>query len=624
MKRAIILGFMVFLTYSISAQITTNFTINTKKDRQPISPYIYGSNGQSPDRDENITARRLGGNRMTSYNWENNFSNAGTDYINENDDYMPYALGLPNSQYLTPNSVLKAFHDTSIAMNCYGLLTLPMAGYVARDGAGVVTPSQTAPSSRWRQVVNQKGSAFSLTPDTTDKFVYVDECMNNLINKYGKSFTSTGVRGYEMDNEWALWKAGDSLMHPKQPTVGEAIRKAVALSSTIKKMDSSAEVFGPVDYGYTSFLSFQFAPDMSNYSTYGNFAYAFLHGMKHASDSLKHRLLDVFDVHWYSEAGGLDNTNTWQGVTSAVNDRGVAIARMEAPRTLWDSSYVENSWIGQYYSPCVYIKALQKGIDTYYPGTKLGFTEFGYGGEDHISGGIAVADVLGIFGKYGIYFGSIWGPINQYISSAYKIYRNYDGKNSTFGGTQVYASTNDNRTSSIYSSLQNNDSTVMNIIAMNKDYDSSLNASFTITANTKFTKADIYAFTSKDTLIHHIGSIKNISGNKFTYSIPKLSVYHFILSGDSVISAVNNENIEDHSITISPNPSSGIFTIRSTEPMGQKIQLTDLTGRVILSSQISSDHSYEAIINLQNQPSGVYLVHIISSTGELVNKLIKE
>ena len=165
----------------------------------------------------------------------------------------------------------------------------------------------------------------------------------------------------------------------------------------------------------------------------------------------------------------------------------------------------------------------------------------------------------------------------------------------------------------------------MNIIAMNKDYDSSLVANFTITANTKFTKADIYAFTSADTLIHHIGSIKNISGNKFTYTIPKLSVYHFVLSGDSVISAINNENINDNkSIVISPNPSTGIFTIKSAGQIGQKIQVTDLTGRVIFTSLISTEHAYETTVNLQDQPAGIYLVHIISTDGELVRKLIKE
>src|SRR5690606_23414827 len=54
---------------------------------RPISPLIYGSNeigtmdGGAPsatlDRAAGVTARRLGGNLMTTYNWVNNAANAG-------------------------------------------------------------------------------------------------------------------------------------------------------------------------------------------------------------------------------------------------------------------------------------------------------------------------------------------------------------------------------------------------------------------------------------------------------------------------------------------------------------------------------------------------------------------
>jgi len=613
----VILGLL--LPVLLHAQLATTFTINTNKERMPISPYIYGTNGQSNDWSFNITGRRIGGDRMTTYNWEDNFSNGGTDYINDNDNYMPWNMGLPVGQYLTPNSVLKAFHDTSVAMGCYSLITLQSGGYVSRDGNGVVSSAQTAPSPRWRQVVNRKGSSFSLTPDTADGFVYMDECMNNLINQFGNSTAKTGIKGYEMDNEWCLWNTADPYMHPAQPTIAEAIKKGVGLSSTIKIMDSTADVFGPADYGYSAYLNFQSAPDWSTYSSFGNFSYAFLNYMKLASDSVKHRLLDCYDMHWYSEAQGLDSTGTLERVTTGDNDTGVAIARMEAPRTLWDSSYVENSWIGEWYSPCVYIRAMQKGINTYYPGTKLGFTEYGYGGENHISGGIAAADMLGICGRFGVYWCSIWGAVDQYIGSAYKIYRNYDGKKSTFGDWHVYARPNDDRTSSVYASLQSTDTTQMNVVVMNKDYDSTLKATFKITANTLFTKADIYAFANGDTVIKHIGTITGIVGNKFNYTIPKLSVYHFVLSGTPTgISGIENSN----NVTVYPNPSKAEFAI--TMPDGaERIEVTDLTGKVIQQITLKSGNTVYNL-NLEGLSNGIYFVRIISSSGIVVKKLVKE
>ena len=76
-----------------------SFTVDPSRDTLAISPFIYGTNGQSSDWEANITARRLGGNRMTGYNWENNASNMGTDYngSNANDDYMTWSAGIPES-----------------------------------------------------------------------------------------------------------------------------------------------------------------------------------------------------------------------------------------------------------------------------------------------------------------------------------------------------------------------------------------------------------------------------------------------------------------------------------------------------------------------------------------------
>ncbi|HTB07713.1 MAG TPA: glycoside hydrolase family 44 protein [Bacteroidia bacterium] len=619
MKKITTLAIASALPLLLSAQLTTTFTINTNKERMPISPLIYGTNGQSNDWESNITGRRIGGDRLTTYNWEDNFSNGGSDYINDNDNYLPWNSSLPVAQYLTPNSVLKAFHDTSIAMGCASLITLPAAGYVSRDGNGVVPNSATAPSPRWRKVVNQKGSAFSLNPDTTDGFIYVDECMNNLINKYGNSLSKNGITCYEMDNEWSLWNTADPLMHPAQPTIAEAIKKGVNLSTTIKKMDTAAKVFGPADYGYNSFLNFQSAPDWSSYSSFGNFSYAFLKHMKLASDSVKRRLLDCYDMHWYSEAQGLDSAGNLERVSGGDNDTGVAIARMEAPRTLWDSTYVENSWIGTYYSPCVYILAMQKGINLYYPGTKLGFTEYGYGGNNHISGGIAAADMLGICGRFNIYWCSIWGAVDQYVASAYRIYRNYDGKKSTFGDWHVYARPNNDRTASLYAALQSTDTTKMNIVAMNKDYDSSLVATFKITANTKFTHAEVYAFAVGDTNIKHVGTISSITSNSFKYTIPKLSVYHFVLSG--TVTGLNAID-ESNNIKIMPNPSSGVFTFILTED-AQQIEIMDVTGKLIKTVLINQNTTTLSL-DLSGLQSGVYFARVVSLKGVFVKKLVKE
>ena len=69
------------------------FSIDPSK-QTPISRFIYGANfveSRSWDFARHFppfTLVRIGGNRLSAYNWENNFSNAGNDYLYENDDYL--------------------------------------------------------------------------------------------------------------------------------------------------------------------------------------------------------------------------------------------------------------------------------------------------------------------------------------------------------------------------------------------------------------------------------------------------------------------------------------------------------------------------------------------------------
>src|SRR5262245_44951032 len=56
-----------------------------------ISPYVYGINGiaQTDQMEGVFTLLRFGGTRASTYNWENNASNAGHDPpFSQNDGYL--------------------------------------------------------------------------------------------------------------------------------------------------------------------------------------------------------------------------------------------------------------------------------------------------------------------------------------------------------------------------------------------------------------------------------------------------------------------------------------------------------------------------------------------------------
>lgn len=533
------------------ADLNVTFNINTAEARAPISPYIYGSNFTLGE-DENLAARRIGGNRLTGYNWENNYSNAGADWYHHSDQYL--VRDLPTHLKEIPGIVLTDFHDSCIQAGMYSLVTLQMAGCVSADKNGAVTEQQTAPSYRWKEVVYAKPGPFCdpcSGPDLTDDYVYMDECVNFLVERYGDASTPTGIKGYSLDNEPALWSHTHPRIHPAQPTCREIIDRSVALASAIKDVDPCAEIFGPVLYGFSAFENFQSAPDWSSVRNgYEWFLDYYLDQMSQASERQRRRLLDVLDLHWYPEAKGGGNR-----ITDSLSSysRANAEARMQAPRTLWDPDYIEDSWIGQWRQS--YLPILPKildSIDSYYSGTKLAITEFNYGAPEHFSGGIAMADVLGIFIKYGLYMSNYWGDDGDYVSAAYKIYRDYDGNNSTFGDTKVEAVMSDKQNSSIYASVSRINDSKLHLIVINKNFDYSINAIFNINSRTNYISARVWAFDSSSSDISEISPVEQITNNSFSYTICPLTVCHIVLDAEIAPPAqATNPNPADTAVDVS-------------------------------------------------------------------------
>lgn len=92
----------------------------------------------------------------------------------------------------------------------------------------------------------------------------------------------------------------------------------------------------------------------------------------------------------------------------------------------------------------------------------------------------------------------------------------------------------------------------------------------------------------------------------------------------SFCTPLNTEDFIDNGLTISPNPSRGIFTINTTNSMG-KVTMTvyDLRGRVVLSQQNFDFNDTEKTIDLSGFQSGMYVLKIIGSDFSYSRKLIK-
>lgn len=495
---------------AFAQQATVHFRIDSTQDVRLISRCIYGVN--QPIQDSwNATLTRLGGNRWTAYNWVTNASNAGNDWHYQSDDF----LGGGD----TPGGAMIPGIENAYKHNAGIILTVPMCGYVSADkkGDGDIRKSPDYMHTRLKKEVATKGAPFTLTPDPNEPVVYEDEFVNWVKTKYPYGETDpTRPIWFSLDNEPDLWSSTHAETHPEPLTYAELISKSIEYATSIKNVEPKALVFGAINYGWGGYVTLQNSPD----ANHRDFHEVFLAAMAKAEKQAGRRLIDSLDVHWYPEARGGNVRVTEPDTTPEV-----VKARLQAPRSLWDPTYTEDSWIvkASAHGPIRLIPRLQEKIDRNYPGTKLSFSEYNYGGGKHISGGIAEADVLGIFGKEGVFAANEWPGADKepFVYGGLRMYRNFDGKNGTFGDTSVRASTDDIEATSVYASVDSQKKDQLVVVAINKT-DHPISAEMSI--GDGYQKGEVYRLTQESADPQAGDAIKVGEAGKAEYTMPAYSV----------------------------------------------------------------------------------------------------
>ena len=98
-----------------------------------------------------------------------------------------------------------------------------------------------------------------------------------------------------------------------------------------------------------------------------------------------------------------------------------------------------------------------------------------------MNGAVAIAEVLGIYGREGVNAASYWRspPVGSPGYYAFKMHGNYDGQGSRFGGDVVAAETSDPDAVSAYAAVDD-DAGVMRVMLINKDPANDLGVGLTV------------------------------------------------------------------------------------------------------------------------------------------------
>ena len=510
--------------------------INPSAGRLAVSPYLYGINclrvtgaAQRIPADARFTWYRMGGNATSGYNWELNATNAGTDWgPNWNYDW-------PDINNNAVGGMQTGTVDLAFGRNAAAMLTIQTMGRVAADKLGTsVTSGDVAARTKLTRAF--KGATLSDTPDPNDGYVNTDEFVRWITNRYSASVGGSKQILFTLDNEVDNWSNKHPVFHPAQQTYVEITDKVIDYARAVKSQAPTALVYGPVNLNIWTAKTLSNAPDMAGK---GEFWTYMLDRLKSAETTYGTRLLDVATLHYYSNLRVPGEGN--KDITEASNSDEAVALRVRATRSLWDSTYSEDSWLRDVFTDGVKLYPRMKAyVAASYPGTKLGITEYDFGGDDHISGAIANVDMVGVGMREGLH-SLCWWPLKnndgsapvpeiRYGLGAYRMFRNYDNASGQVGDTYVSTTASNLIDYSAYGLAQSTDVSKSWIVLINKAT-TAKTAAVTISSSTNFTQVQAYLLSAaeNDGLPVSV-TAPAITSNAFTYSMPALSVTTIALS----------------------------------------------------------------------------------------------
>jgi hypothetical protein len=483
-------------------------SVDAGNQTRPINPYIYGWNGYSADASAsqaaNITVDRWGGDATSLYNYKLDVSNAGSDWYFENG---VSGTEVPASQ---DASAFNTQVEADAAAGAKTLGTVGLMGWVAKDGTSCSFPTSLYPSQFAYNPFNHACGDGELpdqsmilgspaNAETPVDPTWATGWVAYLAGKFGTA-SNGGVAIYSLDNEPDWWDGGHHDVYTHPFSYDDITNLGLTYAAAIKASDPTAEVAGPVMSFWWDF--FYSKKDVeAGWDAGGNCSQPWSNPVDRAAHggipmieyylqkfaaydkTNSQRLLDYLDLHTYFAATYNGNG---LGLTTA-GDTGAQQARLNSTRVFWDPTYTDPNYPQPNYTtdtnyttncnvPLLapqMIPMAQGWIAKDYPNTKLAFTEYNWGGQEHINGALAQADLLGIFGKYGLDMATLWGPPDPTTQipglMAYEVFRNYDGKNSKFGNTALASTSINQGQLSVYGAWRSSDNAVT-VVVINKTY----------------------------------------------------------------------------------------------------------------------------------------------------------
>jgi hypothetical protein len=449
-----------------------------------------------------------------------------------------------NASNLPDDSGVNRFIELNRSVGAQTFLVIPMTGYVSKANASACGFSiakygpQQDNDWQWRpdcgngrhtNGTNISGNdpldtSIAITP------AFVTSWVNFLVSRYGNA-ENGGVRFYNTDNEPDLWFETQRDVAPSGLTYDQWRDHTLQYAAAVKAGDPTAKVLGPGTGVWSYYFESPYDGQRGDWGSpddrlaHGGIYFTpwFLGQMQAYEQAHSQRILDYLDLHYYPQSGV---------ALVGAGDAALQAKRLRSTRSLWDPTYIDESWIAQSGPDNGIVRLIprmREWVDANYPGTKLAIGEYNWGGLEDINGALAQADVLGIFGREELDLATLWAPpdSNQPGAFAFRIYRNYDGSGSKFGDTRLRASSTDQEKLAIYAAQRSSD-LALTLVIINKT-SGDLTSLVSLANFNPASQAQVYRYSAVNlTAIQHL-SDQAVTASGFNATFPANSITLVIL-----------------------------------------------------------------------------------------------
>jgi hypothetical protein len=485
---------------------TINVDINISKNSHPINPMIYGISNAPADVLTSLKpgSNSWGGDFSSRYNWKlGNAWNTGRDSFYQNTDF-----GNPSG------SASDRFIEDSQKAGASVRLTLPMLDWVAKD-SDPKSCSFPLPDGSCGNADN--ATCINPGPIADPKVANVASSVDSIVKwvQHMLEDKQYAIQVFALDNEPELWGTTHYDVHPKCTTYQEILQKYLLYAEAVRKAAPKVDLAGPVTCCWQYYFDSAAGPMDKLQNGNEDFIPWFLDQVKAYDMDNGTKSINVLDIHYYPD--GLYNQNV---------DASTAEHRLRATRSLWDPTYVDESWINK---PVALIPRMKDIITNHYPGLKFGISEWNFGADQSINGALAIADVLGIFGREDVYYANYWTypALTSPGAFAFKMFTNYDGKGGQFGDLSVSATSDTPDLIGSYASVDRK-TNQLHLIIINKDPNIPLGVKANLLNFPQPSKVELYRY-SQDDLKNIVKTDEKWPEKNGILIIPPYSINHYVL-----------------------------------------------------------------------------------------------